>query len=133
MDLMLKEIIRVMKPGGYLFIREHDVHPADTKLKDKLDQMHLEWDDYQMYVKETRLRLKKDDSFLPKINYMSRDGLRDMLKAHGLSFIGDRDYRDVVPVRKVQKYNYNFNYGTNWQHLYHALFKFTSDTKETTT
>ena len=133
MDLMLKEIMRVMKPGGYLFIREHDVQPDDTKLKDKLDQMHLEWDDYQIYVKETRLRLKKDDSFLPKINYMSRAGLRDMLKSHGLSFIGDRDYPGVVPVRKAQEYNYNFNYGTNWQHLYHALFKFASDTKEGTT
>ena len=29
---MLKEISRVLKPGGYLFIREHDVDIQDFKL-----------------------------------------------------------------------------------------------------
>jgi len=32
-DLMLKEIKRVLKPGGFLFVREHDVARHDLELK----------------------------------------------------------------------------------------------------
>jgi SAM-dependent methyltransferase len=43
---MMKEIKRVLRPGGWLFIREHDVASNNLVLKRDLDRRHLEYPDH---------------------------------------------------------------------------------------
>ena len=37
---MFAEIARILKPDGYLFVREHDADQADTEFVDFLTKMH---------------------------------------------------------------------------------------------
>jgi len=44
---MTSEIKRVLKPNGYLFIREHDVPPENGKLATELISMHQKFSDHR--------------------------------------------------------------------------------------
>lgn len=74
-DLMMQTITRVLKPGSYLFIREHDVPPGNLKLKKTLDDLHKKFPDHA-----------------GPINYWSRDDLRKELAKHGFRHLGDSNY-----------------------------------------
>ncbi len=42
-EAMMNEICRVLKPGGYLFIREHNVSKKNNKLREYLIEIHKQW------------------------------------------------------------------------------------------
>ena len=44
---MITEIKRVLKPDGFLFIREHDVPPENFKLATELMSMHSKFKDHR--------------------------------------------------------------------------------------
>ena len=44
---MLSEIKRIIRPGGYLFIREHDVPKDNEKLVTELTDLHSKFKDYR--------------------------------------------------------------------------------------
>jgi ubiquinone/menaquinone biosynthesis C-methylase UbiE len=71
---MLSDIQRVVRPGGYLFIREHDVDPDDFNKKKYIDDVH-----------------KKYNDDLPRI-YYSKKELADLLASYGFTHIGDSMY-----------------------------------------
>ena len=45
-DKMMAEICRVLKPGGWLFFREHDVGKDNVDLRTFLDDMHKQYPDH---------------------------------------------------------------------------------------
>ena len=95
---MLSEIKRVIKPGGYLFIREHDADMSNTELIDYLNKIHQEF---------------KDHSFGEAINFLSRSALKSTLEEKfNFKHISDSDYSD-----------HNFNR----QAVYHSLFQAPTD------
>jgi DNA-directed RNA polymerase subunit E'/Rpb7/SAM-dependent methyltransferase len=91
-DEMMKEIVRVLKPDGSLFIREHDVAPGNQKLISYLDAKHEQYDDHPG----------------GPIFYWSRSDLNNELtQKYGFEHVGDSDYP------KSSK---------NPQALYHSLY-----------
>jgi len=92
----LNEIRRLLKPGGYLFIREHDVDPNDTNLKRIIDVAHAP------YVE------KKDEYMTYGVHghYMSKPELEQLLKLRGLELVNTHTYTEKNP-----------------QAIYHSLFR----------
>jgi ubiquinone/menaquinone biosynthesis C-methylase UbiE/23S rRNA U2552 (ribose-2'-O)-methylase RlmE/FtsJ/DNA-directed RNA polymerase subunit E'/Rpb7 len=90
---MFAEMKRLLKPGGYLFIREHDVPRDDAKLKAYLDQVHLDFPDHPG----------------GDINYWPQGELRTTLEALGFQHIAD----STAKKSKTQIE----------QHIYHSLFQ----------
>ncbi len=120
MDDMFREIVRIMKPGGYLFIREHDVGKSDERIKQFLNEMHLQWEDYQSFIKDLRNKLYKNETYFPKINYFSREGLRKYLSKFNFEII---NYGEIQGT-KVN--NGVYIYTSNKQHLYNSLYQLQS-------
>jgi ubiquinone/menaquinone biosynthesis C-methylase UbiE len=77
--MMIKEIQRVLKFDGYLFIREHDVPPHNTELSKKLVDLHLKYEDHRPEE---------------PINFWGRKELRIELANYGFSHICDSDFED---------------------------------------
>ena len=90
---LFSEICRVLKPGGFLFFREHDV--TDEKTAQRLDQVHL------AYVQDA-----KEHSIEPTY-YWDRKKLQDYLTQIGFQKVADSDY----------------DYKNNSQNIYHSLYK----------
>jgi ubiquinone/menaquinone biosynthesis C-methylase UbiE len=80
-ERMLFEIKRVIRPGGSLFIREHDVHRHNIKLKAALDRIHTKYHDFN------------GDS----LHYWDRYDLQYELCRSGFQFVGSLDYPDHIP------------------------------------
>ncbi|KAL4510840.1 hypothetical protein ABPG72_004994 [Tetrahymena utriculariae] len=77
LDLMLREIQRVLLIEGYLFIREHDVPFKDKKLRAYIEDQHRKYPDH------------------PADGYMmfyDREELKDILFAYGFEHLGDSNY-----------------------------------------
>ncbi len=66
-EKMLTEIVRVLKPNGYIFIREHNAY--NNYIKKVLYDDHAKWDDFD----------PKND----KLNFMSKDYLIQLLNKYG--------------------------------------------------
>jgi len=84
-DAMMKEINRVLAPGGYFFFREHDVPTTRNEiLIKKLNKMHEEFSDHPE----------------GPINYLNRNNLKDtLINDYQLEWIGDSDYTGGNPQR----------------------------------
>ena len=78
--MMLKEITRIMRPGSYLFIREHDVPESNKELAFFLEEMHNKFEDHRPEE---------------PINFWSRRNLRiELTKKYGLRHVCDSDFSD---------------------------------------
>ena len=93
----LQEITRIMKPGGYLFIREHDVDPNNDKLRKKIDDIHIQF---------TSGERKEYITYDITGHYMTMDYLRDQLERLNMEFIGYNKYPPPNP-----------------QEVYHAMYQ----------
>jgi ubiquinone/menaquinone biosynthesis C-methylase UbiE len=90
---MFKEIRRVLKPGGLVFIREHDVPTGDREMVKYLDDVHSKFNPNPM------------EHSVEKTYYMSRKELGDLFSKEGFTHL------------------YNSNYsGKNPQAIYHELY-----------
>lgn len=90
---MMKEIQRVLRPGGWLFIREHDVASNNQVLKKDLDKRHLEYPDHPG----------------GNINYWDRKALlEELANTYQLKYCDSSEYPAHV---------------RNPQAIYHSLFK----------
>jgi ubiquinone/menaquinone biosynthesis C-methylase UbiE len=90
---MMKEIQRVLRPGGWLFIREHDVAPDNQALKQDLDKRHLEYPDHPG----------------GHINYWDRKALaQEFAQTYEMKYCASSEYAGHV---------------RNPQAIYHSLFK----------
>ena len=96
-DKMLTEIKRVLKPGGYLFIREHDVPKDNTNLATELTDMHIKFKDHRPEE---------------QLHFLSRRDLRIELCRNNFIHIRDSDFKSQY---------------TNNQAIYHSLFKLSND------
>ncbi len=76
---MICEIKRVLLPGGYLFIREHDVASNKPKLALSLEQMHAKFKDH-----------RPDEP----IYFWGRRELRMELNRSGFAHVRDSDFKD---------------------------------------
>lgn len=95
-DQYLSEIRRVLKPGGLLFIREHDV--TDPKLIAYLDKVHENYARQHGYDPRNHMATKA--------HYWGRAELRRKLENYGFVHVADSEY------------------GTgNKQAVYHSLFR----------
>jgi ubiquinone/menaquinone biosynthesis C-methylase UbiE len=74
----LEEVYRVLKPGGYLFIREHDVHDGNEKV---FKYIHL------LYSSVLTNELNIDDAFNEKEYYITYDNLKDMIDKIGFNIV----------------------------------------------
>jgi len=72
---LLKEIYRILKPGGWFFIREHDV--TSPELAKFLDEYHLKFGHGQT---------------IGKTYYWSRADLDRFIKSYGFKHISDSNY-----------------------------------------
>lgn len=90
---LFSEICRILKSGGFFFIREHDVTNDNVRIY--LDQVH------EQYEKNPH-----EHSVNPTY-YWSRQNLSNYLIRHGFQKVADSDY----------------DYQNNPQYLYHSLFK----------
>jgi ubiquinone/menaquinone biosynthesis C-methylase UbiE len=92
---MMREIMRLLKPDGYLFIREHDVSVDNTCLINYLNQLHQQFNGYNHGGQP--------------IHYMSRLELKkDLTEQYHLRHVTDSDYPNDV---------------NNRQKIYHSLFR----------
>lgn len=92
---ILKEIKRVLKPGGLVFIREHDVQTGDKGMEKYLDDVHSKFNPNPM------------EHSVEKTYYMSRKELRDLFTKEGFTHLYDSNYK-----------------GKNPQAIYHELYWF---------
>ena len=94
---MLNEIVRVMKPGGLLFIREHDAKPDKQPFLDLVHSAVMAGRD------------KFNEEFVQTYfsSFTTKPELIKSLESFGFDFIGDLTYDKSIP---------------NPQNLYHALF-----------
>nr|QBK91183.1 MAG: SAM dependent methyltransferase [Pithovirus LCPAC202] len=102
-ELMISEMKRVIMPGGYLFIREHDVSPEEeTDVTAYLDLLHM------MELIRHRRPITKhiQNTFTRK--YWSRVDMNGLLSNVGFEEIGFQSY--------VKH--------SNPQRIYHALYSF---------
>lgn len=91
---MMGEIMRLLKPDGYLFIREHDVPANNTRLINYLNQLHQQFNGYNYGGQP--------------IHYMSRGELKkNLTEQYHLIHVTDSDYPDDM---------------NNRQMIYHSLF-----------
>lgn len=74
----LEEVYRVLKPGGYLFIREHDIHDNNEKI---FKYIHL------LYSAVLTNELNVDDAFNEKEYYITYDNLKDMIDKIGFNIV----------------------------------------------
>jgi len=81
----VQEIVRIMKNGGYLFIREHDVGPADFRLIELLTRYHEKFSDHQ-------------GSFT---KFWGRKQLKTKLKSFGFENLRDIEYRSIVNEKQI--------------------------------
>lgn len=79
---MFSEIRRVLRVGGYLFFREHDVLSNDMTTIKYLNDYHRQFD--PQYPNGP-------------FNYLSRDNLRTYLEQNGFRYIGSSDYAAKNP------------------------------------
>ena len=86
-DKMMSEICRILKPNGWFFFREHDVHHLNMDLKQFLDEKHLEYPDHPGGT----------------INYWERCQLRNELEdKYNFKHYGDSDYpKNVKNVQAI--------------------------------
>ncbi len=75
----IKEIYRVLKPGGYFFFREHDVGKDDHKLQNYLKDIHSGYNDFS------------------PVTYWSRPELQKNLESYGFKYVGSSDYTAKNP------------------------------------
>lgn len=102
-ELMINEMKRVIMPGGYLFIREHDVSPEEeTDVTAYLDLLHM------MELIRHRRPITKSSQMSFHRRYWSRDGMNKTLSRVGFEEIGFQSY--------VKH--------SNPQRIYHALYSF---------
>jgi len=79
-DQMLQEITRILKPGGYLFIREHDVPDSNKELAHFLTEMHEKFEDHRPEE---------------PISFWSRRDLRlELTSKYNLKHVRDSDFGD---------------------------------------
>ena len=90
---MMSEICRVLKPGGFLFFREHDVGKGDKKLKEFLDDKHKQYPDHPGGI----------------INYWDRTALKTYLQ----TMLKFKHIKDSAYPKHMK----------NNQAIYHSLFK----------
>jgi ubiquinone/menaquinone biosynthesis C-methylase UbiE len=91
----LEEVYRVLKPGGYLFIREHDVHDGNEKV---FKYIHL------LYSSVLTNELNIDDALNEKEYYLDYNTIKDIVKNIG--------FVTVEPmVKDPNKKNLNEAYG----------------------
>ena len=104
-DKMIREIVRVMKIGGLLFIREHDATPEKQPF---LDLIHS--------VDEAS-RKNYNNNFIENYcsSFYGKDDLIQSLESYGFEFIGEKTYEKIIP---------------NPQRLYHALLRLRSKNTE---
>lgn len=74
----LEEVYRVLKPGGYLFIREHDVHDNNDKI---FKYIHL------VYSAVLTNESSVDDAFNEKEYYLKYDEIKNMIKNAGFNVV----------------------------------------------
>lgn len=93
---ILKEVYRILKPDGIVFVREHDVYPNSTKLASYLDKIHENYnpDPLQHSIEKTY--------------YIERKDLRKLFQEQNLEHLADSNY---APEFK------------NPQQVYHASFR----------
>ena len=92
-DKMISELVRVLQPSGFLFIREHDVAAGDKVLKATLDNMHKSFSDHMT---------------TGVLNYWPRAELKArLIEGWKLKHVLDDDYPPSVP---------------NPQSIYHSLY-----------
>nr|QBK90873.1 MAG: SAM dependent methyltransferase [Pithovirus LCPAC201] len=102
-ELMINEMVRVIIPGGYLFIREHDVSPEEeTNVTAYLDLLHM------MELIRHRRPITKEIQSTFHRRYWSRDDMSQLLANVGFEEIGFQRY-----VKHL-----------NPQRIYHALYNF---------
>lgn len=82
-DAMMKEIVRVMAPGGFFFFREHDVPlTRNEKIVKYLNDIHLKFSDHMG----------------GPINYLNRANLEDtLIENYHLIHVNDYDYTATNP------------------------------------
>jgi len=81
-DEMMREMLRILAPGGYFFFREHDVSPDNKRLIDYLDEMHAGFEDHTE----------------GETHYLDRLTLKnELINIYGLKHIGDSDYSGYNP------------------------------------
>jgi ubiquinone/menaquinone biosynthesis C-methylase UbiE len=97
-DLYLSELRRVLKPGGLLFIREHDV--TNPQLAIYLDQIHENYARQHGYDPRNHM--------VTKARYWGRAELRQLLAKYGFIHMSDSEYG-----------------AGNKQAVYHSLFQLT--------
>ena len=74
----LEEIYRVLKPGGYLFIREHDVHDGNEKV---FKYIHL------LYSAVLTDESNVDDAFNEREYYLDYNTIKDMVENIGFVIV----------------------------------------------
>ena len=81
-DEMMREMLRILAPGGYFFFREHDVSPDNKRLINDLDKMHAEFEDH----------MEGETHYLDRLTLKQK-----LINIYGLKHIGDSDYSGYNP------------------------------------
>jgi ubiquinone/menaquinone biosynthesis C-methylase UbiE len=82
---VLKEIQRVLKPGGIVFIREHDVPSGDKKFEKYLDDVHSKFNPNPL------------EHSVEKTYYQSRKELKDMFIKNNFLYLDESSYSTKNP------------------------------------
>ena len=82
---VIKEIQRVLKPGGLVFIREHDVPSGDKKFEKYLDDVHAKFNPNPL------------EHSVEKTYYQSRSKLKDLFLKNHFIYLDESIYKDKNP------------------------------------